>query len=188
MRPLLALLFALVISLPSRADMLGQAVEVTPHPEWKSVEPGNPGEAPAPFPTRRYIPRNGRNATVLLTVLPNDITGFAITDLPSLKRFNLLSAQPYLPNPEAVPPVLELEIPNGIAVTITCEDPALVGKPVPPGEYRIATTASVLLGRKWVIHCTVYYDEKDSPELKEALDILRSATLPTEAGAANPTI
>jgi hypothetical protein len=188
MKRLIALVLTLAALMPSRADTLGQAIGITPHPEWKSVEPGNPGEPPPPFPTRRYVPKNGRNATVLLTLLPNAIAGFTVTDLPSLKRFSLLTAQPFLPNPETVPPVLELEIAHGIAVALTCEDPALVGKPVPPGEYRIATTASVLLGREWVIQCTVFHDEKDSVELSEALAIIRSVTILPTSGGPGPTI
>lgn len=174
----LVLLFLLASLSPLlRADTLGGVIRITPVPGWTQDEPLPPGQQEPPFPILRYVPKAGRNAALILTLLPNDVPGFTITNLASLKRFNLLSAQPYLANMDDTPPVTELEIPNGIAVCITNEDPALIGKPAPPGEYKIATTASVLLDRQFVIHCTIFYDEKGSEDLHQALQILRSATV-----------
>jgi len=173
---LLSLLAALV---PLHADTLGGTIRITPAAGWIREDSLVPGQEEPPFPTLRYVPKDGRNAAIVLMLLPNNMPGFTITSVVTLARFNLLLAQPYLPSADDTPPFTELEIPGGLAVCITNEDPALIGKPVPPGEYRIATSASVLLDRKYLIHCTIFYDEKDSPELRQALKILLSATART---------
>lgn len=170
-----ALLVLLASLVPLHADNLGGAIRISPVTGWTREEALPPGQEEPPFPTLRYVPKDGRNAALILTLLPNDVPGFTITNLSSLKRFNLLLAQPYLANTDDSPPVTELDIPNGIAVCITNEDPALIGKPAPPGEYKIATTACVLLDRKYVIHGTIFYDERGSDDLHQALQILLSA-------------
>jgi len=174
----LALLFALVALTPLRADLLGSLIKITPATGWTRDGPTEAAQEEPAFPTLRYVPKDGRNASIVLTLLPITVAGFTITNHASLERFNLLSARPYLANPDDEPPIpTVLDIANGIGVSITNEDPALIGKPVPPGEYRMATSASVLLGRKYLIQCTIFHDEKDSAELRQALDILLSATV-----------
>jgi len=171
------LLFLLAAAATLHADTLGSAIRITPVAGWIREEAPTTGQEEAPFPTLHYVPKDGRNASIILTLLPTNMPGLTINNIVALARFNLLLAQPYLANPEDTPPFTELEIPDGMAVCITNEDPALIGKPVPPGEYRIATSATVLLEGKHLIHCTIFYDEKDSPELRQALQILLSAKL-----------
>lgn len=163
------------------AEMLGPDVKVFAAPGWESVDPLEPAQAAPPYPVLKYVPKDGRNAAVLLSLLPADVPGYEVTDLASLKSFNLMASRPYLPETDARPAQIELNVTNGLGVLLTSEDPALVGKPVPPGEYRIATTVSVLLGGKSLLHCTIFHDEKDSADLKEALKIIRSAVKPTTA-------
>jgi len=184
----LTLLFLLAAMVPLRADMLGGAIKITPATGWIRANATESGQEESPFPTLRYEPKDGRNASIVLTLLPIKIDGLPDTDLESLKRFNLMSAAPYLATPDDTPPVTELEIANGIGVSITNEDPALIGKPVPPNEYRIATSASVLLARKYVIHCTIFYDEKGSADFHEALQILLSATVKSSTTVLEPSV
>lgn len=179
-----ALLLSCLMLVSLRAEMLGPALEVTATAGWKSVEPLDPSQSPPPFPILKYVPADGRNAAILLSLLPANVPGHEVTDLGSLKRLNLLASRPYLPGPDANPTVTELKVPGGIGVLITSEDPALVGKPVPPNEYRIATTASVLLDGQYLIHATLFYDELDSVEFKEGIKILLSAGV----HSANPPI
>jgi hypothetical protein len=178
------LLLSCLVLAPLRAELLGKVIEVTAIPGWKSVEPLEPGQAIPPFPVLKYVPVDGHNAAVLLSLLPANVPGHEVTDLASLKRFNLLASTPYLAAPDAKPVVNELKVTGGIGVYLTNEDPALVGKPVPPNEYRIATTATLLLDGQYLIHATVFYDELDSADLKEGLKILLSAT----AHSPNPPI
>lgn len=172
----LVFLLALAAFTPLRAEMLGGAIKITPVKGWVRESPGENGQAEPRFPTLRFVPKDGRNAAIIMTLFPVDAPGFTVNNHASLKRFNLMTAQPYVANADDPPTPSVVEIANGIGVSITNEDPALIGKPVPPNEYRIATSVSVLLDRKYLIHCTIFYDEKDSVDLHEALDILLSAT------------
>lgn len=181
----LVFLFALAAFTPLHAEMLGGVIKITPVAGWGRESPDEPGQAEPRFPTLRFAPKDGRNASIILTLLPIDTPGFTVTNHASLERFNLISARPYIANPDDPPAPSVVEIANGIGVSITNEDPALIGKPVPPNEYRIATSVSLLLDRKYLIHCTIFYDEKDSSELHEALDILLSATL--KAASSTPS-
>jgi hypothetical protein len=161
---------------PLRAEMLGDLIKITAVAGWTRESPGESAQASL-FPTLRFVPKDGRNAAIIITLLPSDVPGFTVTNHASLERFNLMSARPYIANPDDPPPPTVVEIANGIGVSITNEDPALIGKPVPPNEYRIATSVSALLDRQYLIHCTIFHDEKDSTELHEALAIVRSATV-----------
>lgn len=188
MKPL-ALLFALAALISAHADQLGTDIQVNPVRGWVTEETHAPGQAEPFFPTLRYTPKDGRNASIILTLLPSNAAGFKVTNHASLERFNLLSARPYLDGQAEEPVPTVLEIANGIGVCITNEDPALIGKPVPPGEYRIATSASLLLAGKHLIHCTIFYDVKDSADYREALKILLSAKVrASEADAPSTNI
>jgi hypothetical protein len=164
----------------AHAEMLGANVAVTAVAGWKRVDPLPPRQSAPPYPVLKFVPTDGRNAALLLSLLPANVPGYEVTDLASLKGFNLVASRPFLASPDARPPVTELAVPGGLGVAITNEDPALVGKAPPPGEYKIATTASLLLGGKTLVHCTIFYDERDSTELKEALKIILSATTPAQ--------
>jgi hypothetical protein len=168
----------------ARAELLGNVVDVLPPQGWKSVGAAEPGQPPAPFPVLKFVPEDGRNAAVILSLLPSNAPGYEVHDLASLTRFTLVAARPFLPSPDARPPLTELKVSGGIGGYIVNEDPALVGKPVPPDEYRIATTATVLLQGRYLIHCTILYDEQDSRDFKEGLKLLLSASV----HAANSTI
>jgi hypothetical protein len=172
MKRLLPHFLALVVTTGVHAAALGD-LEVTPVSGWKSADAVQPNQPEPPFPTLKFVPKDGRNAAIYLSVLPAKVGGIEINDLESLKEINLLSARPYLPEPDARPPVTRLKIAGGLGVYITNEDPALVGKPVPPDEYRMATTATLLIGDQ-LVHCTIFHDERDSDDFREAMEILLS--------------
>ena len=174
MNRLLTLLLALFALAQVHAANLGEDLEITPVPGWKSVDPYQSGQPEGPVPTLKFAPKDGRNAAIIISVLPARVPGLAVTDRESLEAFNLMSAQPYLPEPDALPPVTELRVDGGIGVSITNEDPALIGKPTPPDEYRMATTATLLLGREHLIVCTIFHDQRDSTDFREAMKILLS--------------
>ena len=176
----LVLLLTLVVLTPLSAEMLGGVIKITPAAGWNRDNQGDAGPQENRFPTLRFVPKDGRNAAIIMTLLPSDAPGFTVTNHASLERFNLLSAQPYIANHDE-PPALELDA-VGLGAT---EDPLLIGKPVPPNEYRIATSVSVLLDRKYLIHCTIFYDEKDSVDLHEALEILLSARIKSAASSSS---
>lgn len=174
MKKLLALLLPFVVALSARADLLGGVVDIPLDPAWEATDPREPGQAPALLPTLKYVPKNGARATLMVSLLPAVGAGVEITDLPSLKELNLLSATPFLPSPDAKPVATEMALSDGLGVYVTNEDPALVGKPTPPDEYRMATTATLLLGEKFVLLCTLLHESLESDEFRQALSMLRA--------------
>jgi hypothetical protein len=178
------LLLVCFASFPLRAEPLGRVIEVTAVPGWHRVDPLESGEPQPPVPILKYVPVDGRNAAILLSLLPANVPGHEVTDLDSLKRLNLAAARRYLPNPADKPAATELKVPGGIGVLITSEDPALAGKPVPPNEFRIVTTASILLDGGHLVHAKLFYDELNSADFKEGIKILLSAGV----HSANPPI
>ncbi len=161
------------------AETLGRDVQITPPSGWASVDPLPPGQPVPPYPVLKFTPKDGRNAAVLISLLPANVPGYEVTDLTSLKAFNIVASRPYLPSPDARPVATELKVPDGLGVALTNEDPALIGKAPPPGEYKIATTVSILLGGKTLLHCTIFYDEKDSVDFQEAMKLVLSAAVKT---------
>lgn len=169
------MLLATVVTARLPAEMLGGDLEVTPATGWHRVDPFADGQPRAPYPVLKFVPKDGRNAAVLMSLVPADAPGFIVTDLDSLKIFNRLAARPYLPAPDARPPVTELKVNDGLGVAMTNEDPALIGKPPPPGEYKIATTVTLLLHGNLLVHATIFHDEKDSVDFGEAMKTILSA-------------
>jgi hypothetical protein len=172
MKRLLLLFLALVISSRVQATALGD-LEVIPVPGWKSADTVASNQAEPSFPMLKFVPEDGRNAAIFISALPARVGELEINDLESLKEVNLAFARPYLPSPDARPAVTKLKIAGGLGVSITNEDPALVGKPVPPGEYRMATTATLLIGDQ-LVTCTIFHDERGSDAFQEAMEILLS--------------
>src|SRR4051812_7444257 len=115
MKRLLAILVLCSLAAASgHAELLGDAVEVTAVAGWKNVSAAEPGQPLPRFPVLKYVPADGRNAAILLTLAPANAPGFEVNDLASLARFNLMAARPFLPDPDAKPPLTELRIAGGI--------------------------------------------------------------------------
>ncbi|HEX2853763.1 MAG TPA: hypothetical protein VHO24_11035 [Opitutaceae bacterium] len=167
----LVLLLGLFVSSSLRADLLGETVEITPVAGWGRMLVARP----SPFPTLQYVPKDGRNASVLITLFPADAA--KVTDLPSLKKFLRVSATPYLSAPDAEMNAIERGLPQGFLVYASFEDPDLVGKPSRKGNYKIATPAAAYLGSGPTLQVTIFTDRKDGADLQEALQIVQSASL-----------
>lgn len=158
-----------------QAARLANIVEFTPPAGWVQADPNITDPRINPANTIKFVPADGRHAEVLLTLLMADNRGFPVKDLTSLQRFNLMSATPYLPTPGAKPPCHDLKVADGLGLYVTNEDPNLVGKPVPPGEFRIATTVSLYLAGKFLVHGTILYNQPDSAEFSQARQLIQSA-------------
>lgn len=166
---------ALLAVVQVHAARLANIVEFTPPAGWIQADPKITDPRINPELTIKFVPQDGRHAEVLLTLFMADDPNFPVKDPASLQRFNLISAAPYLPTPSAKPPVHELKVADGLGIYITNEDPNLVGKPTPPGEFRIATTVSLYLADKFLVHGTILYDQLDSAEFSQARQLIQTA-------------
>ncbi len=163
------------------ADPLGDKVDIKPVAGWASAPLGRP----VALPTLRYIPTDGRNASVLLTLFPASRLG--VSDASSLRQFHHMACTPFLPTPNAQVSQLDLKIPEGAGVYASFEDPSLVGKPPQRDNYKRTTSVCLFLGHDVVVQATIFYDEAGSPAYNEALSIVKSvAVIGAPAGMALP--
>jgi hypothetical protein len=175
-RSLSLLLLACLVLAPARAELLGRVIEITAVPGWKIAASDDENDASSRFPLLKYVPADGRHASLVVSLLPANTPRHEVTDFASLTRFNLMMSRPYLADAVTAPEPAPLKVIDGIGVQLTHEDPALIGKPVPSDENRFVTVASVLLAGRYLVHAELFYDERDSVDFKEGMKILLSAS------------
>lgn len=175
-----ALILCVFIVIRVSADPLGDNAEVTPSPGWVLVK----NAKPALLPTWQYAPSDGRNATVLISVLPAGRLG--VSNAATLREFNYKACKPYLPTPDAQVNPREMTLTSGLGLYVSFEDPSLAGQPPKKGDYKVATTASLYLGQDVLIHATILCDNVGTADFKQALDILKSVTVKSLPAAIAP--
>ena len=139
---------------------------------WHSAkDSGMPG---MPFETYRLSPPEGRNASVLISVLGKDDAEFSTPE--TLKNLVRLDSRPYVSSPDELAKIAPkgLKIAGGQGFYADFTDPDLVGKPVAIGNYKISTLVFLSLGTKYLIKCTVLSDAIDGPDYRDAIKILES--------------
>jgi hypothetical protein len=169
MKRLLAGLLLLGSLATTRSELLGRNLDLTPPPGWKRVAPFSPLLAESPYATLKYVTADGRRASIVVTLLPVDLLGFAVNDAASLIEFTLIAAEPFLPasTPIAFP------VRKGFAFSVTA--PALA-----PNSHRMTTTACLLLDSKHLVHVAISHDDTEQPEFQQAMQALRSMRLRTD--------
>jgi hypothetical protein len=165
--------FAVLLSVAAlaRADSLDGKVDVTPLASWAQADAGVDGMA-AMLPTVKYVPRDGRNAALMLTVIPADAA--KVSDIASLRSLLRTVSGPMQPPSWTESEIKEFKTKGGRGVYASFEDPSLVGKPSKPGDFRFATLASVLLPGPVVVQATLFTDAADSADFREGMEIMQS--------------
>jgi len=148
---------------------LGDIVEITTAERWNSGQPDQTG----PFPTLKVSPADGRNAELLITLLPNELA--KISDEASLRALHQrLSAKVYGPRGNTAA-TTEIKVTKGLGVYSVFEDPTLVGKPSKRGDYKVAIPMLVWLQPDVVLQVTLFTDDAASSDLTEGLQMIQSA-------------
>jgi hypothetical protein len=169
------------VTILQAANILGDTVELTPARGWIQKEARPPAGLPTTLPTIAYEPADGRNASVLLTLFPNDVS--KVSDPASLKKFHQLVAAPMAAGQTTAPKGTEFKLANGYGVYASFEDPDLVGKPPQKGNYKFATPVCAAVGESFTLFATILTDSTNSPDFKDALQIVQSAKLAARATA-----
>jgi hypothetical protein len=168
-------------ALHSFSETLGNVIEIKGVEGWKSVKAVPPPGVRSPFPTAKYVPADGRNASVFITVLPNK-SGKAI-GLSAIKKLVEQGAAMLQPDRPSNLTVTELPVKNGAAAYTSLVDPDLLGKPPVQGNYKIASPCFIALGDEVLVQATLFSDSVDSPDFQQALQILQSISLtPRQSG------
>ena len=146
---------------------------LTKEPEsWKEVAAGGPGGDQAGFPTRKFVPADGRNAALMITLV-GTLNG-RVPDLPVLKRLHTAACQRFLSSPDQQFAIKELQLPNGAGYYSTFEDPDLVGKPPVKDNFKFTSPCFILFKTGEVVNATFFADEKEGKSLPEAVAILQT--------------
>jgi hypothetical protein len=165
---LLFVLVALGLFTRGQSETLGHEIDLTPPAGWQRARPFPSSLAESPYPTLKYLPCDGRNAEIIITLLPPDAAGFRVSDPKSLKRFSLLAAGPYLG--EAAPShVAEFTLRDGLAIAVTA--PVSAAAPEP---RRLATVAGLFIASKHLVHVAIIHEADMAPEFLQALETMLS--------------
>jgi len=175
MKPLLWLVLLLSFLSTGRAVILGYDVDFTPPDGWEQVKP----DQSSPFPTLKFVPKDGRNAAVFVTLIPPEL--MVVDDAASLAKFFQFLCIIYLPTPDAKITAKELKLPHGSGLYYSFEDPALIGKPVKPKDYKFATPVGLWLPPGRTIQATLFTDSLSSRDFTEGMQLLRSAVPAADA-------
>lgn len=171
-------LAVLVATLSVRADRLAEVIEVTPAKGWIRAKPKSGGD----IPTLRFVPADGRNAEVLISLIPADES--PVEDAKSLAALHEeMTTATYGSAPPKIA-AIHYETKDGIGVYSTFEDPDLVGKPPKKDDYKYATSVLAWLGRHYLIVGTVFADDPKAPEHDEGIAIVKSAAIVGDASPA----
>lgn len=181
MKSILLLLLLAPWSLsPLRAETLGDVLEITPPPGWvHDVKASR-----SPMPTAEFRPKATEDRKILVTLLPSSVV--RVTDGKSLRRFLDLAAKPFLPRRDAKVEAKEIPGAKAPGFYATFEDPALVGKPARPGEYKVATEAVLFLAPDYVVQTTIFSESTSSTAIDEGLQMMAAAFLKSPDGASRP--
>jgi hypothetical protein len=152
-----------------------QPIMVKPPKGWAQVDVALPGGGKPQFPTVAYAPTDHRNARVLLTIMGRG--DGRVSDVASLRKFHEIQRAIYMPKPPVPTAATEFKFANGIGLYSTFEDPTLIGKPAPPGEYKVVSPVAILLDSGIVLQVSIFTDELTGPTMSEALALVQSITV-----------
>jgi hypothetical protein len=166
------LLVALVAIMPvgaSAGDLLGGAAEITPAKGWVATP-----ARPARIPTLSYALAEGEDASMSISLFRTADIG--VHDSATLLEFHRRLCGEY-GDAKAVVPLTRFQTAAGEGVSITYEDPSLVGKPVQKGEYRMATVVCTYLQPEFVTYATVFTNDSSGPVYETGLAMAKSARI-----------
>ena len=154
----------------------GKALLLSVPDSWKPHAARAPESAPAPARTVRYVPRDGRNEAILISVLPVLDDRFA--DPAALKALVEEATQQFVADSvEKKANLKELKFGGGNGYAVTFTDANLVGKPSVPEDYKAMTACFVYLGERVMVTATIFTDDPAGKAYAEAQHMLKSISL-----------
>ena len=127
----------------------------------------------SPFPTDKYVPADGRNAALMITLIPIDVAG--ITDEASLNALYLRVWSSTVSASAGAPDLKTLSVVNGSGLYATNEDPTLVGKPPKRDDFKFATPMLLWLRPDILVQATLLTDTANGSDFTEGMQIVQSA-------------
>ncbi|HWA25127.1 MAG TPA: hypothetical protein VG734_05580 [Lacunisphaera sp.] len=169
----LLLLFAsqvvVVLGAEGRTAGLCRDISLTPPSGWESTSPFPAVLGEGPYATLKFVAKDGRNAVMIVTLLPDDLLGFRVEDQATLQQFTAAAAQAHVPPTATLPQLDDFALEDGIGVQVT------VKRWPTPSRYRFTTIVCALIGAKHLVHCAIFHDGAESTEFVQAFEAILSA-------------
>lgn len=176
MKRFVLVIAVLLAAVSVQADRLADVIDVTPTKGWVRARPKRGANAP----TLRFVPSDGRNAEVLISLIPSQKP---VDNADALTRLHQQINRSTYGNAPVKVKELRYETKDSVGIYTTFEDPDLVGKPTKPGDFKYATSVLASLGQRYLIVGTVFTDNPQAPEQDEGLEMVKSAAI---VAGANP--
>jgi hypothetical protein len=155
----------------------GQAVLLSVPNTWMASE--LPAALPG-LPTRgrslRYVPTNGSNDSVMLSLVP--VPDERLADSGTLRAMVEQASQQFVAGSvEGKANLQELKIGRATGFAVTFTDASLVGQPPVKDDYKAMTSCFVYLGQRVLLSATIFSDDMNGKAYTEALRLLKSIAL-----------
>jgi hypothetical protein len=154
----------------------GKALHLTLPDSWISSEVAASPGAPMMGQNVRYVPKNGANEALLITVLTVPEENFKDHD--NLKAMVELATQQFVAGSvEGKADIKEFRFAGASGFSATFTDANLVGKPSVKDDYKAMTSCFAYLGNQVMVTATIFTDEVGGRAYNEAMRILKSISL-----------
>ena len=155
----------------------GKAVHLTLPDSWTSTDqpPASPG-VPMMGQNVRYVPKNGANEALLITILTVPEDNFKDPD--NLKAMVEIATQQFVAGSvEGKADIKEFKFAGASGFSATFTDANLVGKPSVKDDYKAMTSCFAYIGNQVMVTATIFTDEINGRAYNEAVRILKSISL-----------
>jgi hypothetical protein len=168
MRFTVLLALAFLLAPKTWGASVSDAVQFSAAANWKK----SPDDR-SPFPTDKYVPEDGRNAALMITLIPIEVA--RITDEASLKALYLRIWTSTVSASAGAPDLKTLNVVTGSGLYATNEDPTLVGNPPKRDDFKFATPMLLWLRPDILVQATLLTDTADGSDFTEGMQIVQSA-------------
>ena len=154
----------------------GKALHLSLPDTWtRSDAMAAPG-VPMMGQSARYVPKNGGNDALLITVLTVPEDNFKDPD--SLKAMVEIATQQFVAGSvEGKADIKEFKFAGASGFAATFTDANLVGKPSVKDDYKAMTSCFAYIGNQVLVTATIFTDEVGGGAYNEAVRVLKSISL-----------
>ncbi len=154
----------------------GKALHLTLPDSWTSSDVAASAGMPAMGQNVRYVPKDGANEALLITVLTVPDDNFKDPD--NLKSMVEIATQQFVTGSvEGKADIKEFKFAGVAGFSATFTDANLVGKPSVKDDYKAMTSCFAYIGNQVMVTATIFTDEVGGRAYNEAVRILKSISL-----------
>jgi hypothetical protein len=155
----------------------GRSAVLTLPDTWESTAlPPRPPGIPEMGATVRYVPKDGSNHAVLISIVP--VPDERLADPETLQAMVRMAARRYLPGSvEKEAELKEFKVGGKTGYACLFTDAKLVGQPPVKDDYKTMTTCLVYLGDRFLLSASIFSDDPAGADYVAARRIIQSLTI-----------